>query len=482
MKTGSVKANYALNLINTVSGLLFPLITFPYASRVLMAEGIGQVQFFDSIIGYILLVTSLGIPLYAVRELARVRGDLKERSKVATEIILLHAMLTFVAYIIVFIIATTVTKVKADVPLFLLLSSSLLFTAIGVQWFYQAMEDFKYITIRSIAIKALAAVALFVFVKEKDDILWYAAVNTGASVGNNLFNFIRLRKHISLKGLSFGQLQIVRHLRPSLKLFALNMIVSIYILLDSVMLGFLSGEEAVGFYTAANKLTRMSLGIVTSLGAVLLPRFSNYISTGRYDEFKELGGKAISFTAALVFPMTAGLVLLAEPVITVFSGPTYGPSVLTLQILAPVTIFLGFSGLLGMQMLYPQGKETLVMCASGAGALINLIMNLLLIPHFAQWGAAFSSAMSECTVLVVILLLGYRYLPFRFFTKQNMVYLAGTALMSAAVLCVRMLDLQPFAELAVSMVTGVAVYALFLIICKDHFVQVVFGILFKRKA
>lgn len=479
MKTASVKTNYALNLINTVSGLLFPLITFPYASRVLMAEGIGQVQFFDSIIGYILLVTSLGIPLYAVRELARVRGDLYQRSKVATEIILLHGALTFVAYVMVFVIAATVTKIKADVPLFLLLSSSLLFTAIGVQWFYQAIEDFKYITIRSITVKTLAAVALFVFVKDKSDILWYAAVNTGASVGNNLFNFIRLRKHISLRGLRLKDLDIVRHIRPALKLFTINMIVSIYILLDTVMLGFLSSKEAVGFYTAANKLTRMSLGIVTSLGAVLLPRFSNFISTGRYEEFKELGGKAISFTAAMVLPMCAGLILLAEPIITVFSGPTYGPSTLTLQILAPVTIFLGFSGLLGMQMLYPQGKESMVMVASLAGATINVVLNLILIPKLAQYGAAISSAIAELTVLSTIIIIGYRYLPFKFFTKQNFVYLAGTIVMSVVVYAIKIQPMEAWKTIAIALPAGVATYGLFLVVFKDHFVKVVYKAIWK---
>ena len=277
MAIASVKKSYFLNLINTVSGLLFPLITFPYASRVLLPQGIGEVQFLDSIIGYILLLTSLGIPLYAVREVARVRDNKLERSKIATEIIILHTCLTAIAYIIVAVIAFSVNRISANIPLFLLLSTTLIFTTIGVQWFYQAMEDFKYITIRSILIKIAAALSLFLFVKDSSDVIWYAAVNTMASVGNNIFNIIRLRKHITFKGLNFNDLNIKRHIKPSLKLFTLNLIVSIYIQLDVVMLGFFKGDQIVGYYTAATKLTRMSLGIITSLGAILLPRFSNYI-------------------------------------------------------------------------------------------------------------------------------------------------------------------------------------------------------------
>ncbi len=478
MKTLSVKTNYILNLVNTVSGLLFPLITFPYASRILFADGIGEYRFFDSIIGYIILITSLGIPLYAVRELARVRHEPQARSKLAAEIILLHATLTVAAYLIVFIIAVTVTEIRADIPLFLLLSTSIFFTAIGVQWFYTAIEDFKYITVRSILVKTAAAIALFIFVKDRNDLMWYAGINVGASVGNNIFNFIRLRKHISLQDLRFKDLNIKRHIRPSLKLFTLNLVVSIYIQLDTVMLGFISGSSAVGFYTAAGKLTKMSLGIVTALGTVLLPRFSNYLNTGRKAEFIELGNKAISFTAALVFPMTAGLIILAHPIIMLFSGETYLPAVATLQIIAPVTIFIGFSSLIGTQMLYPQGKENLVIAATLSGAVINLIMNLILIPIYEQDGAAVSSFTAELTVVAMVFLLGRKYLPFRFLTKQNLNYITGTVIMGSAVIYLSGFLSQAWLKIVICVPFGVLIYFTYLTIRKDHFIKVVKKMIF----
>lgn len=480
MKTASVKTSYILNLINTVSTLLFPLITFPYVSRILMADGIGHVQFFDSIIGNILLITSLGIPLYAVRELARVRENPTLCSKIATEIILLHVSLTVVAYLAVFLIASTVPEIKADVPLFLLLSTSLLFTAIGVQWFYQAVEDFKYITIRSISIKILAAIALFVFVKTKEDIMWYAGINMSASVGNNVFNFIRLRKHISLKGLRFSELEIQRHLKPSLKVFILNVIISIYIQLDSVMLGFLSGDTAVGCYTAATKLTRMSLGIVTSLGLVLLPRFSNYIKAGRKAEFLELGNKAISFTTALVFPMTVGLIILAPAIIPVFSGDTYLPAITTLQIIAPVTIFIGFSSLFGMQMLYPQGKENLVIASTLTGAITNVVLNFILIPIYAQNGAAIASFFAEFMVLAMVIYLGRKDLPFQFISRQNLNYITGTIIMGVVVWFISTLHMEAWLQLLIGIPAGVLVYFIYLVICRDHFINVVKKMVFNE--
>jgi O-antigen/teichoic acid export membrane protein len=311
LQESSIKKNFALNLINTLSGLLFPLITFPYASRILMADGIGQVQFFQSIINYVALCTALGIPLYAVREIARVRDNKELCSRTTTEILILHAILTLAGYLVVFILAITIVKIKIDVPLFILLSTSLFFTAIGVPWFYQAIEDFKYITIRSLIIRICSLMALFIFVKSKNDLFHYAAITVIADVGSNLFNFFRLRKHIDLHTFDVRGLNPWKHLKPALKIFVLNLIISIYVNLDSVMLGFLKDEQAVGYYAAATRLTKAFLGIVSSLGMVLLPRFSNLISNDKIEEFSVLANKAVSFVIAISLPMTIGLIFFS---------------------------------------------------------------------------------------------------------------------------------------------------------------------------
>ncbi len=184
----SVRANYFFNLLNSGSQLLFPLITFPYATRIVMAEGIGQVTFFSSIITYISLFTCLGIPLYAIREIARVRGDLQKMTNTTVEILLLHAGLTMIGYIVVGVLCLTVEKVQADIPLFLLLSATIFFTAIGCDWFYRGIEDFKYVAIKGLSFRIISAAMLFVLVKSKDDILLYGAYTELGSVGVNIFN------------------------------------------------------------------------------------------------------------------------------------------------------------------------------------------------------------------------------------------------------------------------------------------------------
>ena len=163
----SVKANYLFNLINSASQLLFPLITFPYASRIMMADGIGQVNFFQSIISYISLFTCLGIPMYAIREVAKVRDNPEKMTRITVEILLLHAFLTLLGYMAVAVICLTVTKVQTDIPLFLLLSATIFFTAIGCEWFYQGIEDFKYVAIRGMVVKTISVILLFLLVKSK---------------------------------------------------------------------------------------------------------------------------------------------------------------------------------------------------------------------------------------------------------------------------------------------------------------------------
>lgn len=463
----SIKNNFLLNLSTTITGLLFPLITFPYASRILMADGIGQVQFFQSIIDYVSLCTALGIPLYAVREIARIRDNKELRSRTTIEILLLHAILTLVGYIVVFILAKTVAKIEIDASLFFLLSTTLFFNTIGVAWFYQAIEDFKYITLRSLFVRILSLVALFIFVKTKQDLFYYAGILVIGTVGNNIFNFFRLRKYIKLSKGEFKRLNLLRHLIPALKIFILNLVISIYVNLDSVMLGFLKNEESVGYYAAATRLTKAILGIVSSLGAVLLPRFSNMITNGQKEEFQLLANKAASFTIALSLPMSVGLIFMAAPIIHIFFGNGFEPSILTLKLVAPIVLFIGLSGIIGMQILYPQGREKYVIISTMVGACINLLINYLLIPQYGQYGAALGTVIAEFMVTVIMILLGRKYLPINILSKQNLHYLIGSIVISILLAFLFVFPLHEVNYLLIGILLSVIVYYAYLLMIKD---------------
>jgi O-antigen/teichoic acid export membrane protein len=432
-----------------------------------MADGIGQVQFFQSIIDYVSLCTALGIPLYAVREIARIRDNKELRSRTTIEILLLHAILTLVGYIVVFILAKTVAKIEIDASLFFLLSTTLFFNTIGVAWFYQAIEDFKYITLRSLFVRILSLVALFIFVKTKQDLFYYAGILVIGTVGNNIFNFFRLRKYIKLSKGEFKRLNLLRHLIPALKIFILNLVISIYVNLDSVMLGFLKNEESVGYYAAATRLTKAILGIVSSLGAVLLPRFSNMITNGQKEEFQLLANKAASFTIALSLPMSVGLIFMAAPIIHIFCGNGFEPSILTLKLVAPIVLFIGLSGIIGMQILYPQGREKYVIISTMVGACINLLINYLLIPQYGQYGAALGTVIAEFMVTVIMILLGRKYLPINILSKQNLHYLIGSIVISILLAFLFVFPLHEVNYLLIGILLSVIVYYAYLLMIKD---------------
>jgi len=468
----SLKVNYIFNMLNTVTSLLFPLITFPYASRIMLADGIGQVNFFQSIIQYITLLTCLGIPMYAIRKIASVRDDTVERNKVATEILLLHASLSIMGYVIVALLAAFVTDIQVDIPLFLILSLTIFFTAIGCEWFYQGIEDFKYITIRGLIVKIIAVILLFALVRTKEDILWYAGYLVFGTLGGNVFNFIRLRKFISFRKLPWRELHPLVHLKPALHIFVLNLVVSLYVNLNSVMLGFMSDTTSVGLFTAATKLSHVLLSLVSALGTVMLPRLSNLISTGQKDKFNELAQKSITVVMALTLPLTAGLIMTAKYLIPLFCGNSYEPAILTLQIISPIIIMIGISNVLGIQILYPQRQENKVILCTALGALVNLVLNIWLIPRYAQDGAAVSTLLAETMVTFSMIFIGKKYIPIRWKNKSFLHYFVATCLMTLALFFVSDLFESSIINFSFSIAIGILIYGFYLFFVKESLFMV----------
>ncbi len=463
----SLKINYLYNLANTVSSMIFPLITFPYAARIMMADGIGQVNFFSSIISYISLFTCLGIPLYAVREIAKLRDDIKKLVQTTTEILLLHLCLTFLGYVVVFILAFCVDKVSVDIPLFLLLSTSLLFNVLGCEWFYQGIEDFKYITIRAITVRCIFVILLFLLVHSKEDIYLYAFCSVVGTVGNNLYNFIRLRKHVDFHIVQFKQLDIKRHIHPTVKIFALNIVISIYVNLDTVMLGFLGTNYAVGYYTGATKLTKILLGIASSLQTAMIPRCSYLVNSDSLDDFYKVVQKVVDFVVAVTIPISIILAMTAPSIIIIFCGPSYMPAIVTLEILSPIIFLISMSGIPCFQILYPLGKENIAIMSTATGALVNFTLNLLLIPLYLDKGAAIATLIAETMVTITMFLYGRKYIRIKRYNTHYFNCVLGGLLMIIVLYLLRSLSLSHWIYIWLMPLTGVILYICVMYLRKD---------------
>lgn len=463
----SVKVNYILNLINTGTQMLFPLITFPYVCRVIEADGIGQINFFQSIISYISLFTCLGIPMYAIREIARDRSDVVKMNRTAMEILLLHSMLTLVGYAIVAILCLTVPQIQVNIPLFLILSLTIFFTAIGCEWFYQGIEDFKYITIRGLIIKTVSVVLLFIFVKSKTDLLYYGCYTVFGVLGGNIFNFFRLRKYIHRENIIFSELHIKRHIKPVLKVFSFSVVTSIYLQLNTVLLGFLKNALAVGYFAAATKVMQMLLTMSACLGSVMMPRASHLIAENKEDEFNRLIQKSYDFTLAIALPMTIGLIFCAPSLITALCGVKFEHSILPSQIIAPIILMVAISNVFGIQVLFPKGKINIVTLCCGIGAVADLILNLCLIPFFSYIGTSIAYLGAEVATTVSMYFIGRKYIPIIYFKKSHLTYALGCIVMAFVLYGLSLLQLPTLTILLLQGCCGILAYFIILCICKD---------------
>lgn len=466
----SVKVNYILNLINTGTQMLFPLITFPYVCRVIEADGIGQINFFQSIISYISLFTCLGIPMYAIREIARDRSDVVQMNRTAMEILLLHSMLTLVGYAIVAILCLTVPQIQVNIPLFLILSLTIFFTAIGCEWFYQGIEDFKYITIRGLIIKTVSVVLLFIFVKSKTDLLYYGCYTVFGVLGGNIFNFFRLRKYIHRENIIFSELHIKRHVKPVLKVFSFSVVTSIYLQLNTVLLGFLKNTLAVGYFAAATKVMQMLLTMSACLGSVMMPRASHLIAENKKDEFNRLIQKSYDFTLAIALPMTIGLIFCAPSLITALCGVKFEHSILPSQIIAPIILMVAISNVFGIQVLFPKGKINIVTLCCGIGAVADLLLNLCLIPFFSYIGTSIAYLGAEVATTVSMYFIGRKYIPIIYFKKSYLTYALGCIVMAFALYGLSLLQLPTLTILLLQGCCGVLAYFIILCICKDEMI------------
>ena len=467
-KEKSLTVNFIMNIILSMSAFIFPLITFPYVSRVLLPIGTGKVSFANSIIAYFALFAQLGIPTYGIRACAIVRDDKEKLTKTVQELLIINTIISVLVYIVFIIALFTVPKMRSDSTLFLITSTTIFFNVIGVEWLYKALEQYSYITIRSIIFKFIGLILMFILVKNSSDYVWYGFITIFAASASNIFNFINLHKYVSLKPV--GNYNFKVHLKAVTIFFAMSCATTIYTNLDSVMIGFIKGATENGYYNAAVRIKSILVSIVTSLGAVLLPRASYYLENNYIDEFKKISKKAINFVILISIPMMIYFIMFAKESILFLAGDSYAKSIAPMQIIMPTLLFIGLTNIMGIQMLVPLGKEKYVLYSEIAGALIDLVLNALLIPHYGAAGAAVGTLVAE----VVVWIVQFKYLkndiiPIFKTIRYPLILLA--AVISAAVAgLTKILDWLPFFILVVSAILYFGIYFLVLIIGKESLI------------
>ncbi len=398
-KERSITLNFIMNALLTISSFIFPLITFPYVSRILLPEGTGKVSFATSVVTYFSMFAQLGIPTYGIRACAKVRDDKEALSRTAHELLAINLFMSVLAYFIFGVCLVSIPRFRAEKTLFIIISLTILFNAIGVEWLYKGLEQYTYITVRSLIFKAIAVLAMLGLVHKKSDYVIYGALTIFAASASNILNLFNAHKYIKVQPV--GHYNFRQHLKPILVFFAMSCATAIYTNLDTVMLGFMKSDVDVGYYNAAVKIKSVLLGVVTSLGAVLLPRASYYIEHGLKDRFQVISKKAIEFVFLIAVPLTVYFILFARESVLFLSGAAYEGAVVPMQIIMPTLFWIGLTNIMGIQMLVPLGREKVVLYSEIAGALVDLVINMALIPRMASAGAAIGTLVAEIIVWIV---------------------------------------------------------------------------------
>ena len=399
MKEKSIKLNFIMNIILTMSSFIFPVITFPYVSRILLPEGTGKVAFATSLISYFSMFAQLGIPTYGIRACAKVRDNRNELSKTVHELLIVNLGMCVISYVALFMALRYVPRLAEDKSLYVIMSFTIVLTSIGMEWLYKALEQYTYITCRSVIFKFIALIAMFLLVHEKSDYIIYGGITIFASSASSVLNLINAHKYIDLKPIE--NYNFKQHLKPICIFFAIACATTIYTNLDNVMLGFMATDMDVGYYNAAVKIKGILVAVVTSLGTVLLPRASYYVENGIMDEFTRITNKALAFVGLVSTPLMIYFILFAKETVFFLSGKEYAGAIIPMQVIMPTILLIGITNVLGIQVLIPLGKEKIVLYSEVIGAIVDVIINMMLIPKLASTGAAIGTVIAELAVLIV---------------------------------------------------------------------------------
>lgn len=462
----SVVKNYIYNVIYSLLSVVMPLITIPYASRVLQPEGIGQVSYAQNIASYFVLFASLGIPNYGIREIAKAGIDMEDRSKTFREIFRINAIATSIstiAYILCIILIPFFYERK---ELLLICGISLVLNFFNIDWFYRGIEQFGYITIRSYCIKIISVIAIFVFVNQKEDVYIYALILTLSTTLNFVLNAFQLRNYLQWNRRT--KIEMKKHIRPIFFLFASAIAIELYAQLDTTMVGAICGDKFVGYYTNPRRIVLVITTIINSLGVVLLPKLSVYYVKNNYDSLNQVITKCVDYIITLSIPSFLGVFFTANDIVHIMFGSSFQPSVLTLKLLSILIPILAIGNIFGTQLLIAFNLESRLTLSVFAGALINLILNAVLILNFKQNGAALASVIAEFTVMCLQVFFCRKQLHLKFNYRDSIKVGIQSLGMIVTLVFVRSLIDFVVIRLIVEILMAVFVYLILGIVIKNE--------------
>ncbi len=442
---------------------MFPFITSVYVARVLMADSIGRVAAAQNFVSYFTLLAGMGIPTYGVKIIAQYTLRSRELSEAFSELFVINFILSALCGAVYYLLIFTMPFFEEKHLLYAVCGLNIVFNIFNVDWFYQGIQEYRYIAVRSFIFKCLSLVALILFVRNPQDYVAYALISSCALVGNYIFNMLRIARYttITLNGLSFSE-----HLRQISALFLAGIASEIYVLADTTMLDILCGSSIVGYYTMSMRVMRVIRGLVIAISAVFLPQMSYYYYNGQVEKFHSLINKGIHILTVLTVPAAVGLILVADEAVVLFYGKSFSDSILTTEILAVSIITVAFSNFIGLQVFVTIGKNKLTTISTACGAITNIGLNFLLIRPYQHVGAAIASVITEGVVTLVQLILARKYIKFKFPWKNVSI---ATGCMMVCVLVIKTIEMPLVLHLLLECGMGALTFFFVLVMMKDDY-------------
>ena len=469
MAKKSITKNYIYNLIYQVLVLILPLVTTPYISRVLGAENIGIYSYTLSIVTYFILFGSLGVALYGQREIAYYQKDKKKYSIIFWEIVILRTITMTISLLLFYLIFVNGNQYQIYYKILIL---ELIGNCIDISWFFQGIEEFKKTVIRNMIIKLISVISIFTFVKSQNDLkiyFWIYVLST--SIGNASL-WLYLPKFLTK--VKIKEIHLFRHLKPTLGLFIPQIAVQVYTVLDRTMIGaIISDKSEVGFYDQSQKIIKLLMTIITSLGTVMLPRIANTFASGEKEKINNYMKRSFNMVFLLAFPMIFGIISVSKAFVPIFFGDGYDKVAILMKVISPIILFIGLSNVTGTQYLLPTKRQKEYTISVIIGAITNFIMNACLIWKFGAIGASIGTVIAEFTVTAVQLYFVRNDFNFKQIIKISKNYVVSSIAMFIVCIIIGSVVKSNMISIIIQVIFGVGIYGVCLLALKDEFVNII---------
>lgn len=460
----SVVKNYIYNTVYQIMMIFIPLITMPYLTRIFTPDQIGLQAYTLSIASYFMLFGMLGMQMYANRQVAYVRDDKEMLNKTFWSLYATQIVTCIISLLLYYVYVGFL--VNNDIVIYLIQGLNILSVLLDVSWLFMGLEDFKKVVVRNTIVKLVGLAAIFIFIKSSDDLALYIFLTILVNIIGMLSMWVYLPKYVGKISVDFKIIKST--IKPLLKLFLPQVASQVYVLLSRTMIGVLSTKEQLAFYDYSQKIVRMILALITSIGVVLMPRVANIIGNGRHDEVSSIIEKTFKFVSYIAMPMAIGLMCISRILVSWFLGPEFNEVGNLTAISSIIIIAVSWANIIGVQYLIATKQENKYTLSIVIAAIVNLLMNVVLIKAYGALGAVIALVAAEFIGIIIQLLLVRKELNVTKMLYGVIKYIIAAIIMGIVITPIGNIIKNGFAANIIQATLGVGIYALIMFIIKDE--------------